>query len=42
VRVKVKGPVSEIELPLMPAEPRNIKFNDLEGVLAEVKSAGWD
>ena len=42
VRVKVKGPVSEIELPPMPAEPRNIKFNDLEGVLAEVKSAGWD
>ena len=42
VRVKVKGPVSEIELPLMPAEPKGVKFNDLEGVLAEVKSTGWD
>ena len=41
VRVKVKGPVSEIELPLMPAEPRSVKFNDLEGVLADVKTAGW-
>ncbi len=42
VRVKVKGPVSEIELPLMPAEPRSVKFNDLEGVLAEVKTVGWN
>ena len=42
VRVKVKGPVSEIELPLMPAEPKSVKFNDLEGVLAEVKTTGWD
>jgi hypothetical protein len=42
VRVKVKGAVSEIELPLMPAEPKNLKFNDLEGVLAEVKTMGWD
>jgi hypothetical protein len=42
VRVKVKGPVSEIELPLMPAEPKGVKFNDLEGVLAEVKTTGWD
>ncbi len=42
VRVKVKGPVSEIELPLMPAEPKKVTFNDLEGVLAEVKTTGWD
>jgi hypothetical protein len=41
VRVKVRGPVSEIELPLMPAEPKSVKFNDLEGVLGEVKTAGW-
>jgi hypothetical protein len=34
--------VSEIELPLMPAEPKSVKFNDLEGVLAEVKTVGWD
>jgi hypothetical protein len=42
VRVKVKGPVSEIELPLMPAEPKSVKFNDLEGVLGEVKTVGWE
>jgi hypothetical protein len=42
MRVKVKGPVSEIELPLMPAEPKSVKFNDLEGVLAEVKTTSWD
>ncbi len=42
VRVKVKGPVSEIELPLMPAEPKSVKFNDLEGVLGEVKTGGWE
>ncbi len=42
VRVKVKGPVTEIELPLMPAEPKSVKFNDLEGVLADVKTTGWD
>jgi aminopeptidase N len=42
VRVKVKGPKSEIDLPLMPSEPRKVKFNDLEGVLAEVKMVGWE
>ena len=42
VRVKVEGPRSEIELPLMPAEPKKVKFNDLEGVLAEVKTGGWE
>ena len=42
VRVRVKGPVSEIELPPMPAEPKSVKFNDFEAVLAEVKSAGWE
>jgi len=41
-RVKVTGAVSEIELPPVPAEPKKVTFNDLEGVLAEVKSAGWD
>jgi hypothetical protein len=25
----------------MPAEPKSIKFNDLERVLADVKSVGW-
>ncbi len=41
VRVKVAGPESEIELPLMPSEPKKVVFNDLEGVLAEVKGDGW-
>ena len=39
--VKVRGPKSEIELPLMPAKPKSIRFNDLEGVLAEVKMEDW-
>lgn len=41
VRVKVKGPRSEVELPPMPAAPKSLKFNDLEGVLAEVKMVDW-
>ncbi|MGH7536639.1 MAG: M1 family aminopeptidase, partial [Gemmatimonadales bacterium] len=41
VRVKVTGKQSDIELPLMPAEPKGLKFNDFEGVLAEVKTEGW-
>ncbi|HYF40604.1 MAG TPA: hypothetical protein VD930_12995, partial [Gemmatimonadales bacterium] len=38
LRVKVKGPKSDIELPLMPGNPKSLRFNDLDGVLAEVKS----
>jgi aminopeptidase N len=41
-RVKVAGPMTELELPPVPAEPKKVVFNDLEGVLAEVKSAGWE
>ena len=41
VRVKVRGPKSEIELPLMPAKPKSVLFNDLDGVLAEVKMENW-
>jgi hypothetical protein len=41
VRVKVRGPKSVIELPLMPAKPKSIVFNDLDGVLAEVKMVNW-
>ncbi len=37
LRVQVKGPRSEPELPLLPAEPKNLIFNDLEGVLARVQ-----
>lgn len=41
VRVSVSGRSSEIELPLMPGEPKSLRFNDLEGVLGEVKMVGW-
>jgi aminopeptidase N len=41
LRVKVRGPKSEIDLPLMPAEPKSLRFNDLDGVLAEVKTVDW-
>jgi aminopeptidase N len=41
VRVKVTGARSEITLPPMPAEPKAVRFNDLEAVLAEVKSGNW-
>jgi hypothetical protein len=37
LRVKVRGKSSDIELPIMPAQPKSLKFNDLDGVLAEVK-----
>jgi hypothetical protein len=39
-RVKVKGPLTEVTLPV-PAKPKGVKFNDFEGVLAEVKNEGW-
>jgi hypothetical protein len=41
VRIKVTGPVSEVELPLLPSKPKSVKFNDLDGVLADVKMVGW-
>jgi aminopeptidase N len=41
-RVKVAGPLTELELPPVASEPKKVLFNDLEGVLAEVKSSGWD
>ena len=41
-RVKVEGPLTEIELPPVRAEPKKVTFDDLEGVLAEVKTTGWD
>jgi hypothetical protein len=39
-RVKVKGPLTEVTLPV-PAKPKEVKFNDFEGVLADVKNEGW-
>jgi len=41
VRVKVRGSTSEIDLPLMPSKPKAIRFNDLDGVLAEVNMVDW-
>jgi aminopeptidase N len=41
VRVTVKGPSSELELPLLAAEPKGLRFADLEAVLGEVKMVGW-
>jgi hypothetical protein len=40
VRVRVKGPVSEVSLTL-PAEPKAVTLNPLESVLAEVKTEAW-
>jgi len=42
VRMKVSGPLTEFELPGIPSKPKDVTFNDLDGVLASVKSAGWD
>ena len=40
-RVKVAGAITELELPPVPSEPKKVVFNDLEGALAEVKTASW-
>lgn len=40
-RVKVQGARTELDLPLLPSQPKNIKFNDFSGVLAEVSNVGW-
>ena len=40
-RVNVRGSQSEIVLPLLPAEPKSVKFNELDGVLCDVKMVGW-
>jgi aminopeptidase N len=41
LRVKVKGPSSDIDLPLLPGQPKAVRFNDLDGVLGEVKMVNW-
>jgi aminopeptidase N len=41
IRMKVMGPTSEMEFPLLPTKPKSVKFNDLDGVLADVKTVGW-
>ncbi|HTK55994.1 MAG TPA: M1 family aminopeptidase, partial [Gemmatimonadales bacterium] len=40
-RVKVTGPVTNAVLPPLPAPVKGVRFNELEGVLAEVSSEGW-
>jgi hypothetical protein len=41
LRVKVQGPRTEVDLPLMSAQPKGVRFNDLNGVLAEVQNVSW-
>ncbi len=41
VRVNVSGPMTEVELPLLPRVPDDIVFNPFEAVLAEVKTEDW-
>jgi hypothetical protein len=40
-RIHVTGPVTTMELPLLPADVKSVKFNDFEGALADVKPEGW-
>ncbi|MEP6574379.1 MAG: M1 family aminopeptidase [Gemmatimonadota bacterium] len=40
-RVKVKGPHTEVDLPLMPAQPKSVQFNDFSSVLGDVKMVSW-
>ena len=41
VRVLVKGPRSEFDLPSFPMKPKRIVFNDLESVLCETEAVDW-
>lgn len=41
LRYFVDGPVTEIEFPPLPMRPEKIIFNDLESVLARVKTERW-
>ena len=41
VRALIKGQQSEFDLPILPMEPINIVFNDLESVLCEVEIERW-
>ena len=41
LRVTVTGADSQFELPLMPAEPKELLFNVFESVLHEVKNEKW-
>ncbi|HVH10397.1 MAG TPA: hypothetical protein VM736_11420, partial [Gemmatimonadales bacterium] len=41
VRINVRGPTTETEVRL-PEEPKEVEFNPLGSVLAEVKTEGWE
>jgi Peptidase family M1 domain len=41
MRVKVQGPKSDIELPLLPGNPKSVRFNELNGVLGDVRMVDW-
>ncbi len=41
LRVKVQGALTEIDLPVMPAKPTSLVFNDFAGVLADVSMEKW-
>ncbi len=41
VRVKVQGPFTQIDLPLLPIAPKDVVFNDLESALCVVKKEDW-
>lgn len=42
LRMRVTGLTAQMDVPGMPAEPKDVKFNDLSGVLAaDWKSVGW-
>jgi hypothetical protein len=41
LRVKVQGALTEVTLPPMPAKPASLVFNDLSGVLADVRMERW-
>jgi Peptidase family M1 domain len=41
-RVRITGAETEVEFPaVLPSEPRAVKFNDMAGVLAEVRTMAW-
>jgi hypothetical protein len=41
-RVRVTGASSEIDFPVpLPSPPKAVRFNDMEGVLAEVRTESW-
>jgi len=40
-RIQVRGAQGEYVSPVLPAEPKDLKFNELNSVLADVKMERW-